>query len=314
VDGFASAVLVSAVRHVLAEEGLAPAVPPPSTALMPLEAKRRLLVDVADAHGLLPLLRVGLALPRLPPHPAISALRAADSPLDLFDRWSRLERFTHSRHRVVVRHADPTCVVAEHVAGAAAPPHPAEDALILGVLTALLDDIGARGLTVALDPAPAVFADGVFTAPPPGHDTARWRFAWSSHEPPVRPTDPGVGRDLAARARTLLGTDLARRWTVSDLAAEVTVSVRTLQRHLRTSGGFAALLGAVRAEQAADLLTTGAHPLGVVGFACGYADQPHFTRDFKRRTAMTPAAYRSTFPRPPGSAGRTPPPAEANLT
>jgi AraC-like DNA-binding protein len=36
-----------------------------------------------------------------------------------------------------------------------------------------------------------------------------------------------------------------------------------------------------------------------VGFACGYADQPHFTRDFKRRTAMTPAAYRSAFAVPP---------------
>lgn len=43
VEDFASGLLVSAVRHVLAEEGLAPAVPPPSGALVPLEVKRRLL-------------------------------------------------------------------------------------------------------------------------------------------------------------------------------------------------------------------------------------------------------------------------------
>ncbi|MER7007657.1 helix-turn-helix transcriptional regulator [Dactylosporangium sp. NPDC000555] len=303
MEDFASAVLVSAVRHVLAEDGLAPVVPPPSGALMPLETKRRLLTDVADAYGLLPLLRVGRAVARLPPHPLISALRAADNPLDLFGRWSRLERFAHSRHRVVVRHADATCVIAEHVGAPASPPHPAEDALILGVLIALLEDIGAQEVTVTLDPDPVVFADGVFTAPPPGHHIARWRFAWSSHVPPVRNTGRRTSDDLTARARVLLTTDLARRWTVSDLAAEVTVSVRTLQRQLRTAGGFTALLGAVRADRAADLLTTSAHSLGVIGFACGYADQPHFTRDFKRRTAMTPAAYRSAFPDAPPRPG-----------
>jgi AraC-like DNA-binding protein len=300
VEDFASAVLVSAVRRVLAEEGLASAVPPPSGALVPLEVKRRLLADVTAAHGLLPLLRVGLALPRLPPHPVISALRTAGSPIDLFSRWGKLERFTHSRHRVVVRHATSTCVVAGHVGTPGSPPQPAEDALVLGVLAALLDDAGARGLTVVLEPALVVFANGVFTVPPPGHDTARWRFTWSSHLPPARPVLCAGGGDLASRSRALLTTDLVRRWTVGDLAAEAAVSVRTLQRHLRPAGGFAALLGAVRADRAADLLVAGAHPLGVIGFICGYADQPHFTRDFRRRTAMTPAAYRAAFaPTPP---------------
>jgi len=313
VEDFASAVLVSAVRRVLAEEGLRPAVPPPPGALVPLEVKRRLLTDVAAAHGLLPLLRVGLSLPRLPPHPVISALRAADSPLDLVSRWGRLERFTHSRHRVVLRHAAPMCVTLEHLGTPGAPPHPAEDALVLGVLAALLEDTGARGLTVVLDPATVIFIGGVFTAPPPGQDTARWRFVWSSHVPPARPARVVSDGDLADGSRALLTTDLLRRWTVGDLATEAAVSVRTLQRQLRHVGGFAALLGAVRADRAADLLTATTHPLGVIGFACGYADQPHFTRDFRRRTAMTPAAYRSAFapPSPPtGTSG----PAKVTLT
>jgi transcriptional regulator GlxA family with amidase domain len=85
---------------------------------------------------------------------------------------------------------------------------------------------------------------------------------------------------------------------VDGLATELAVSTRSLQRRLAAGGGFTALLGATRAETAAALLMDSRYPLGIVGFACGYADQPHFTREFKRRTAMTPAAYRSAFAHP----------------
>ena len=37
-----------------------------------------------------------------------------------------------------------------------------------------------------------------------------------------------------------------------------------------------------------------------VGYMCGFADQAHFTRQFKRHTAMTPALYRSEFAGPAG--------------
>ncbi len=322
-DDFASAVLVALLRHALAEDGAEGAVAVPADALLPLEDKRRLLSDVAAAHGLLPLLRVGRVIPRLPPHPVVSALRAATDPVDLVARWRRLERFAHSRHRVVLHETGPGHLVAEHVGPPGSPPAPAEDALVLGVLIGLLQDMGVEGLTVTLDVD--VLADGVLSAPPPDARTARWRVTWSSQSPPVRPsgrgtaldptgtdptgtdptgtdptgtdptgTDP-TGTDPIARARALFTGDLARAWTVGDLAARLGVSVRTLQRLLRSADGFAALLGAVRTEHAAELLVTSSHPLSVVGFACGFADQPHFTRTFRRRTAMTPAAYRSAF-------------------
>lgn len=305
MEDFASAVLVAALRQVLVEDGLAPPLPPPTGALLPLEDKRRLVARVADEHGLLPMLRVGSVIPRMPANPVVSALQAAHDPLDLFVRWGRLETFSHSRHRVVVRVADPGCVVAEHLGAQGAPPHAAEDALVLGALTALLQGSGTQGLTVALDDGPVVFADGIFTAPSPGQDTARWRFTWASHEPPARRSGPEAGGDIVARTRALVLTDPARRWSIADAAAGAAMSVRTLQRHLRAAGGFAALVGAARADLAADLLVHSDHPFGAVGFACGYSDQPHFSREFKRRTAMTPAAYRSAFPGPPPSPRRT---------
>lgn len=302
MDEFASAVLVAAVQHALTAEGIAVPAPTPAGALVPLAAKRRLLAEVTQTHGLLPLLRVGQYLPQLPPDPAISALSAAGTPSDLFDRWSRLERFVHSRHRVVVRAAGADQLVAEHVGRSGARPEPAEDVLVLGVLAALMTAIGTRGVVVTLEPHhQVVYADGVLTTPDAGRGTALWRFTWSGHSP--KPAQV-AGTDVASRARHLLAGDLARGWTVRELASRFGTSARTLQRTLRPAGGFTALLAAVRADAAADLLMNSTHPLGIVGFACGYTDQPHLTREFKRRTAMTPAAYRSAFTPHPAKESR----------
>ncbi|MET7419723.1 AraC family transcriptional regulator [Dactylosporangium sp. NPDC005555] len=305
MDEFASGVLVAAVLRALADDGITVDAPAPGGALVPLAVKRRLLGDVAAAHGLLPLLRVGLILPRLPPDPAISALAAADGPPDLFARWARLERFVHSRHRVVVDAAGAGTLAASHVGPPSEPPTPAEDALVVGVLTALLTAIGVRGLSVTLG-GRVVFADGTFVAPPAATD--RWHFTWTSVASGVteatEATEASGGSeateaaaDPAGQARSVLAGDLARRWTLRDLAAELALSPRGAQRRLRPEGGFTALLAAARADAAAGLLIDSRHALGVVGFASGYADQPHFTREFRRRTAMTPAAYRSAFAR-----------------
>lgn len=318
MEEYASARLVELVRRALAAEGVDVAVPTRGGALLPLEEKHRFLADVAREHGLMPLLRAGSTLSGVPADPAVSALLKAVTPLDLFERWQRLERFTHSRHRVAVRESGAAYLVVEHVGPPGAPPGPAEDALVLGVLTALLSLWGARGVSVAAGRrAPvAVFADGVFTLPPPLHDSGLWRFAWSGAAVRVENTGntgetgdtANADGDDAARTRGLLAADPARRWTLRGLAAELGVPARSLQRRLAGAGGFSGLLGTVRTEAAAELLLRGDHAVSVVGFACGYADQPHFTRCFKLRTAMTPAAYRSAFrrPAPDEPRGRTP--------
>jgi AraC-like DNA-binding protein len=36
-------------------------------------------------------------------------------------------------------------------------------------------------------------------------------------------------------------------------------------------------------------------PLAEVGFLCGFSDQAHFTRAFKRQVGLTPARYRTEF-------------------
>ncbi|GAA2243647.1 hypothetical protein GCM10010232_33330 [Streptomyces amakusaensis] len=296
MEEYASAKLVDLVQRALTAAGIPAVAPRSDGALLPFEAKRRFLTEVAGEHGLLPLMRVGSTLAVHPSDPAVSALLHAVSPLDLFERWQRLERFAHSRHRVVIREHGAGRLLVEHVGPPGAPPDPAEDALVLGVLTALLSMCGVRDLTVAAGGAPVlVFTDGGFTVPPPPHGSGLWRFAWSGTAPAMSAGTEDTGRDEVSRTRGLITADPARRWTLGGLAAELGLPARSLQRRLAGDGGFSGLLGAVRTEVAAGLLMRSGHPLSVVGFACGYADQPHFTRHFKLRTAMTPAVYRSAF-------------------
>ena len=50
-----------------------------------------------------------------------------------------------------------------------------------------------------------------------------------------------------------------------------------------------------RVEHAAELLKNFEMPICEIAYECGFADQSHFTRVFKRRVGMTPGAYRSSI-------------------
>lgn len=49
---------------------------------------------------------------------------------------------------------------------------------------------------------------------------------------------------------------------------------------------------AIRLERAAALLATTAEPIAGIAVGCGFYDQPHFTRAFRRAYGLTPLAYR----------------------
>jgi transcriptional regulator GlxA family with amidase domain len=53
--------------------------------------------------------------------------------------------------------------------------------------------------------------------------------------------------------------------------------------------------GEVRFRLAGSLLLQQAMPVSEVGFVCGYADQAHLTREFRKRLGVTPAKYRELF-------------------
>lgn len=83
---------------------------------------------------------------------------------------------------------------------------------------------------------------------------------------------------------------------IATLAAEARVHpvyfARAFRRHVGASPGD--YLRRRRAARAARLLT-GTAPLVEIALACGFADQPAFTKAFSRSTGITPGAFRARW-------------------
>ena len=98
--------------------------------------------------------------------------------------------------------------------------------------------------------------------------------------------------DLIRRTLELIESDLPR--TISDLAAELNLSVSRLQ-HLfkQTTGiGLGQRLTEQRLQKAALLLTHSRLRIKEIAASVGYEHTSSFTRAFERRFEQTPLAYR----------------------
>jgi len=298
---FASAAMLQVMAAGLRAAGIAPPpLPPLPGARVAFESKRALAEAALQAGGLALLPRLGQGVSALPPGPLHSALLSARGPQDLLQRWQRLERYVHSRHRVRCLEAKDRSLVLEHRSlRAGAPPTAAEDLIVLGLLVALLERIGAAGVQARCGGArawPRPDAAGLARAASAG-DTAQWTIRWAAMQPAPQPaavasTEPGhVGQALA-----LVKADLMAPWPVPALAARLGLAPRSWQRELARQGlAHGALLLRARCEAAAEALVAGEEPLAAIGFACGFADQAHFTRRFQAAVGLTPGRYRVAF-------------------
>ena len=90
---------------------------------------------------------------------------------------------------------------------------------------------------------------------------------------------------------------IGRKITSAELAKAAGTSVRGLERAFGRDYGLSPqqYLRRLRMQTACQLLVSSGLALAQVADRCGFADQSHFTRDFKSLTGMTPRAYRLTF-------------------
>lgn len=97
-----------------------------------------------------------------------------------------------------------------------------------------------------------------------------------------------------ARAREALEAAFPNPVQLDDLAAAAGVAPLYLIRAFRQATGLPphAWQGQRRLRHAQGLLRQGL-PIADVAIDCGFADQSHFTRAFKRLTGVTPGRYRS---------------------
>jgi AraC-like DNA-binding protein len=299
MNDFAAAAMLRLVRLGLQRHGLArTASTAGGGALVPLQVKRQFLEELMLRHGPELLLRLGEAVGDADDEPTLTALTEARSAADLIERWQRLERFVHSRHRVVTLVSGDTGCTLRHVSlRNGETPTMAEDLLVFGLLVGLLRHIGIADLRARfVGEAGWRQHQGRWAQHPLPVDVATWDLAWQ--QPAVQPVaalaPPGAAVPEAARA--MLAADCAAPWTLQRLAQALGLAPRTLQRRLTEAGtNFSSLWTEVRLARSARLLVSGHEPAAQVGFLCGFADQAHFTRSFKRFTAMTPVVYRAQF-------------------
>lgn len=92
----------------------------------------------------------------------------------------------------------------------------------------------------------------------------------------------------------LIGQQPARSWAMSELAAEVGLSVSHLHHEFRAQLGLTpmAWLARNRAELAAALLLQSDRPVGWVGAQVGWPDPNYFSRCFRRAYGVSPSTYR----------------------
>jgi AraC family transcriptional regulator len=100
---------------------------------------------------------------------------------------------------------------------------------------------------------------------------------------------PSRLRQVAALVETRLGTELS----LDEMAKAAGMSVFHFSRVFRQSTGMSPFQYVLkcRIERARELLLAPHARIGDVALECGFCDQAHFTRHFKRLTGSTPAAF-----------------------
>lgn len=121
---------------------------------------------------------------------------------------------------------------------------------------------------------------------------------------------PRYHRDAAVgEAQAWIAEHYARKTPVAEMVARSGLPERSFKRRFRAATGYAPVdyVQAVRIEEAKHMLETSDLATDAIAFEVGYDDPSYFRRLFRRKTGVTPAAYRRHFDRALGR-GRGPRP------
>lgn len=296
--GFASAVMMRLIAAGLEKQGLEGLLKPVRDAHVPRQSKQGFLENIGKEHGLKSILALADAAPGMPPEPVVLALTKAKDLDDLFDRWHRIETFSHASHTVDVQKSDVGAWRLSHVSKRhGEKPTCEESLLVAAVLTKL-------GEMICNAPLSLQSASGTSLRDGSGwHEPQRCAIDGSfvlvgrNDQAIATQWQPRQPQDLVSASKSMLAQDLVRRWTIEDVADAMGCSIRSLQRRYSDSATtFSALVSEVRLEAAAAYLCADERrSLTEIGFLAGYTDQAHFSRSFAHQVGTTPKAYQNSF-------------------
>ena len=313
-DEFASAAMLRVLTQGLRELGLPPLVSSTAragkaTATVDLDLKLAVVQHALRHGGVGCLMHLGRGVHHHANEPTHRAMMSARDPIELVARWQRLERYIHSRHRLrIAAQGERWIEIAHQGVSDGVYPTLYESLVVFGVIAALLQANGVRKLEIHTGEL-KLFPES------PGSELEKlqlldpmrsWRLSWGSYatysgsaQKQSSAEDLYACSDWPQWQRQLTSHILARLIdvpTITDAAAYLNVSPRTLQRDLKQREmSFSVLVGDCRARMAAMHLIESSLPLAEVGFLCGYSDQAHFTREFGKRVGMPPEKYRVSF-------------------
>jgi AraC-like DNA-binding protein len=269
---------------------------------------RSVMLALEEVAGPSVLVKLGRHLALKEQAPVLTMLRHGATPALIIDRWRRLEGYSHARGRTEYQ-AGNRSLTLHRGAVRGQPPARVENLLLHGFIVGLLEAIGVEGVSSAVLPshgsAVTMIRNGklVKVSDLPGR-ALRWRINWHSFEPvsPGYPfmanmpaTAPALGsmRPDVKKLCTVLEHDVGRSWSIDEVAEILGTSARTLQRRLQNANTrFSDILRLVRVREACRLISGTRLSVGEIGFWCGFTDNAHFSRDFRRLIGMPPSVYR----------------------
>ena len=120
----------------------------------------------------------------------------------------------------------------------------------------------------------------------------------------------GLSARKLSRVVHYIETRLTDKIRTMDLARHVNVSVPHFNRTFKLSVGATPhnYVSMRRVELVCTMLITTRQPLSQVALECGFSDQPHLCRVFRRTMGTTPSGWRramtaAKFPKPPAGVG-----------